>query len=84
MAFLDSNAQIVSMQGVVIPRGAAEVAVTYDGSKQIKAILLNSKDESYLKNRLDPQSFIFFKQNILNIRDDFTRALVWYNIGELC
>lgn len=66
---------------MVVPRGAAEVTVTYDGSKKIKAILLNCQDESYLKNRFDSQSFIFFKENILRISDDLTRALVWYNMS---
>ncbi len=36
-----------------------------------------------MENIIDSTSLSFFMNNILLIKDDVTRALIWYNISEM-
>jgi hypothetical protein len=48
VAFFDANAAIVDTKTVLIPPNAALTTVTYDGSKNVQAILVNYNDQSFL------------------------------------
>lgn len=58
-----------------------EVDVSYDGSRGIKAILVDWSDAAFLRNMMDAQSLVFFKENILKIYYGPLRSLVWYSIA---
>lgn len=83
VAFFDADAAIVDTQTVLIPPNGLLTTVTYDGSNNVKAILLNYNDQCFIENILDPQSLSFFRANISKVQDDLTRSLIWYTIAQM-
>lgn len=60
---------------LVLPQ--KETVVTYDGSKNYKAVLLNLDDLSFVKTNIDSVSLDFFGKNIDSIKDILSRSLIW-------
>ena len=66
IAFFDKTANIAEIKEVlVLPQ--PETEVIYEGSKRIKAILLNYEDWTFIENVIDVDSLNFFCQHINNI-----------------
>lgn len=65
----------------MLPQPATEVA--YDGSRQIKAILLNYEDQTFMENVIDKVSLSFFSKNLNHIKDILTRTIIWSSLYSM-
>jgi len=82
IAFFDDNGKVYDTKDVVL-KNTPETTITYDGSKQPKAILLNYQDEAFIKIRLDDYSITFFKAKLHLIPDELTRAMIWRSLFDM-
>lgn len=84
VAFYDQNGQITEVKDVTIPRNVTSVEVPFDNSQGVVAALVNYNDYTFVSNIIDDQSLSFFMTSILKIHDQNIRALIWYNISQMC
>ena len=82
VAFFNANGMIYDRMDVVVP-DKESIEITYDGSENPKAILLNFQDEAYAKIKIDDKSKKFFMKHISEIPDEFTRALIWRTFWDM-
>eukprot|EP00331_Platyophrya_macrostoma_P021169 CAMPEP_0176469934 /NCGR_PEP_ID=MMETSP0127-20121128/40167_1 /TAXON_ID=938130 /ORGANISM="Platyophrya macrostoma, Strain WH" /LENGTH=863 /DNA_ID=CAMNT_0017864155 /DNA_START=190 /DNA_END=2781 /DNA_ORIENTATION=+ len=82
VAFFNEQGMIYDRIDVVVP-DKESVEVTYDGSENPKAILLNFQDEAYAKIKIDENSKKFFMKHLSEIPDEFTRALIWRTFFDM-
>lgn len=83
VAFFNSSAAVTQTVTATFSATESLHELTYDGSKGVKAILVNAGDQTFIENYMDQESLIFFMANIDKITDTFTRAQVWYSIAQL-
>lgn len=57
--------------------------VTYDGSKQPKAVLLNYQDEDFVKVRCDESSIEWFKTNLNKVSGELDKVLIWRVLWDM-
>jgi aminopeptidase N len=60
-----------------------ETTITYDGTKNYKALLLNYDDQSFVKHVLDRQSVEFFSKNLNKVPDVMSRQLIWRTFYDM-
>jgi aminopeptidase N len=82
IAFFDENAKIYDAKDIML-NNVAETTITYDGSKQPKAVLLNYQDETFVKVLIDESSIAFLKEKIHLISDELTRAMIWRSLFDM-
>ena len=82
VAFFDENATVYDAKDIML-NNTAETVITYDGSKQPKAVLLNYEDEAFIKVRLDENSITFLKEKLHKIADELTRAMIWRSLFDM-
>lgn len=84
VAFFDDSGTVVELKSVLISPEKAQTDISYDGTKNVKAILVNYNDQSFMENFIDPISLEYFMTSINKITNDqVARALIWYNISQM-
>lgn len=81
VAFFKDNCEVDQVETWVLPQ--EESTLTYDGSKDYKAVLLNYEDWSFVKHVLDPHSLQFFTTNLCKVPDILSRALIWKSFFDM-
>jgi len=76
IGFINENLEVCEVVDVVL-NNAFETRVKYDGSKKPKAVLLNYKDEAFVKVRLDQHSVAFFSDKLHLVQDELTKIMLW-------
>ena len=82
VAFFDESGNVYDAKDIML-NNTAETVITYDGSKQPKAVLLNYEDEAFIKVRLDENSITFLKEKLHKIADELTRAMIWRSLFDM-
>jgi len=80
-AFYKQSGEAHYKDVMLLPQGLMELA--YDGREEYKAILLNCKDESFVKVVLDQSSLGFFKQHLELVKDDLERTIAWRALFDM-
>ena len=82
VAFFDDKGQVYQGQDIILDN-KDQTEITYNGSKHPRALLLNYRDEAFIKVRLDGVSIAFFKENLALISDELTRTLIWRSLFDM-
>jgi aminopeptidase N len=82
VAFFNEQGEAYEVQDIML-NNTAETTITYDGSKQPKALLLNYQDEAFIKVRLDEHSIAFLKAKLHLIADELSRAMIWRSLFDM-
>ncbi len=61
VAFFDNNGTIVDIKSVLVTPDTEQVDFSYDGTKNVTAVLVNYNDQTFMENVIDPVSLQFFK-----------------------
>jgi len=82
VAFFDENAKVYEAKDIVL-NNTEETVITYDGTKQPKAVFLNYQDEAFIQTGLDVHSIAFFKSKLHLVPDELTRAMIWKSLYDM-
>jgi hypothetical protein len=82
VGFFNSNGEVYECRKIVL-NAKAKTVITYDGSKQPKAILLNYNDEDFVKVRCDETSIKFFISNLNKVEKPLTKVLIWKVLWDM-
>ena len=82
VVFFGDNCSLLEVKSVFI-KAEKSTKITYNGSKKVKAILLNYEDECFVKVSLDDISLDFFKNNLHKLTDILSRNLVWRALYDM-
>ena len=76
IAFFGDDAELLEARDFVVP-AKKTVTLHYEGTKKLRAILLNYDDEAFIKIRIDAHSTEFFKNNLRHVKEELSRTLIW-------
>ena len=82
ISYFDENCNATTVD-TWLPPFIGYSTVAYDGSKNIKAVLLNDFDKSYMKVIFDENSLNFFLENINKIQVPITRMLIYKSFYDM-
>ena len=82
IGFFNSNGEVCEQRKIVV-KAQPKTVITYDGSKQPKAVLLNYNDNDFVKVRCDNASNAFFSKNLNKIKKPLTKVLIWKVLWDM-
>jgi hypothetical protein len=81
VAFFRGDGSFTTQLVDVAPSIAA--SITYDGSQNIKAVLVNCDQQDFSIFTIDAVSLQFFQGNMSKISDSYTRMMVWFYFNRM-
>ena len=82
VGFYDGDGNLLKSKPILL-QNQKETVVEYDGTKNVKAIIPNIDDLTFIKIVLDENTLTWVRKNISNVKDDLTRCLVWRCLFEM-